>query len=206
MLFTGVSTALPPLTLPDVFYVSFTVNFDSAEFVNAFGAPVFGCDGTSDTFFCLIDNTGTPSQYDEMIIRIGTDVQNFATSPMVAGVDYTVDIKFDLTDHANISFVAKLDGSTLGTTFSTGRTPWSVTTMRLGAAFSTGPYGTYTDSIRHFTFFKVGSTTYGTSDLFNADFTTLAPFDSLVGTGISLASELDINIPSGASYALKACA
>ena len=211
LLYKYASGGLPPVTLPDTFYVQFTVKFDATELADGSGSSMFALDNpnvVSPNFLIVPFAVATVDQYNRLQSFMqwpsGNDnvTYDISATPLLADVWYTIDLKVEFAvDHETLDITTRLDSSVLGTLNCTSNptAAWNISNFLLGAPDNG-------ENIRQYDLCKLGTTGYGTSDLFNADFSSLAPFDSLSGTGISVTGGvLDINNPSGHPYAIKAC-
>lgn len=193
---TSPQDALPGLGLPDTFYVTFRARFNTAE-ASGGGPPfAFNVDLLNEGFAAAraldfqIWQSGVPF-YDTLAVAFwGADFSNgyaeYDSLTIDADTYYVFDLKFVLSpDHKTQTVTVRLDGVVLGTNVSTSTLEWMPTNFVTGGVSGGGTLSGGGVTInRDFDYFYIGSTTYGTSDIFSADFTStiVPPYDSIVGT------------------------
>jgi hypothetical protein len=194
-------------SLPDTFYVSFRIRFNADE-AGGGGYPfVFNISGdysTSKAFELGLYYTGDPSVYDVINTQFyfgDNTYTEFTGLDIEQDTYYVWDLKVELSgDHKTQTMTVRLDGSTLGTASNTSPAAWDIANFGLGAMANFGQTNN-----RDVDWFKIGTATWGDSDLFDAEFgTDESPFDSLVGAGASVASgALHCESTDENAYALK---
>lgn len=204
--------ALPPLALPDTFYVAFRVKFDSDEIDGALGMQYPGLfrvnvhdpnDFDQDFGLEVTDDFSRANVWLDVSPDFPNQEYNFGLT-LAPDTYYVVDLKFDRSvDHETIDVTVRLDGNEIGTLHADADSPWEIENIALGASINMS-----SAMNRDFDYLKIGSADYGDDDLFSADFTAgPAPFDSFAGDGGNMsivAGNLHIENAGARAYALKA--
>jgi hypothetical protein len=202
-------------TLPDTFYVAIRARFNTGEsqFGGQFGIFAFNASDDfagSQAFDLEMVNQGSGPFYDCLAIDFWSATSNnyaeFNGLTINADTYYVFDIKFELSpDRLTQTVTVRQDGSVVGTNTSGTPVAWTPTSFILGGFNSGSLSGGVTQINRDFDYFKIGSTGYGTDDLFSASFgTDQAPFDSLEGSDISVTGgNLHLENATDSAYALK---
>ena len=127
----------------------------------------------------------------------GGTLENLLTAPNSFLLDtwYTVDMR--IIWGASIICYARVDGIDVGSFNCTGL---DITTLQVGGLYVAGTMNHQLDS------FTLGTTGYGSSDLFSADFssTIIPPFASTTGSGLSISSGTLLVTGTTDTYATKA--
>jgi hypothetical protein len=181
------------LGFPETFYVSFRTKFSAAEIASVYSVyepSVFRFNITSPEIyvndFSLALESSDGSNYDHIVAWIdvppgypSADLTGFTIAP---DTFVYIDIKFVVSpDHKAIDITFRLNGTEVGVLHADAASPWRILNFGVGQPDGGAPPITVN---RDVDYLYIGTTGYGSYDLFAADFTTdESPFDSLVTNG-----------------------
>lgn len=201
-LLAGSAAGTGPLDpFPDTFYVAFRFRVAQTEIDDNDGGDFvgFNCGGGINAGEYGLTPFRNVLETDYTILSSvwpgPQDDYDISATPISATTWYVIDVKIERTsDHLHMTATVRLDGVSLGTgtTWDSG-SPWNIFDFAAGALHN------FRISSRDMDYFTIGSTTWGTTDIFNCDFSSLAPFDTLEGTGVSIGSGM-LSIVNSGSY------